>query len=265
MRPMIGASLAAGGAAGVLIGAVAIRRRRHYRRLDAALRCALVSAPRFDAGHPPARFDDALATVGDFLPPAQFDLIRREAETLAGVERNYVPTHKKGGTIAYETVIASAPAIVGLYHSHAMQGFVSRTIGVNVIPTPLHDQSSLSVLVYERPGDHIGWHFDHNFYRGRHFTVLLALENRGSDEGSLSHARLAARLAGVDTAVATPPNSLILFEGAKVLHKVSALEAGERRMILSMTYCTDARANLSQAAARRIKDTAFFGLRALWT
>lgn len=262
---MIGALLAAGGAAGALIGAVGIRRSRHYGRLHAALKGALASEPRFDVQYPVATFDDALATVSGFLPPAQFDLIRREAATLANVERNYVPTHKKGGTIAYETLIARAPAIVGLYHSHAMQEFVSRTVGVKVMPTPLHDQSSLSVLVYERPGDHIGWHFDHNFYRGRHFTILLALENRGIDEGSLSRARLSARLDGVDTEVATPPNDLILFEGAKVLHKVSSLAAGERRIILSMTYCADPRANLRQAVARRIKDTAFFGPRALWT
>ena len=32
-----------------------------------------------------------------------------------------------------------------------------------------------------------------------------------------------------------------------------------------MTYCADPRANWSQAIARRIKDVAFFGPRALWT
>jgi hypothetical protein len=32
---------------------------------------------------------------------------------------------------------------------------------VRVQPTPIHDQSSLSVLFYDRPGDHIGRHYDH--------------------------------------------------------------------------------------------------------
>jgi hypothetical protein len=35
--------------------------------------------------------------------------------------------------------------------------------------------------------------------------------------------------------------------------------------MLSMTYCTDPRAHWWQAWSRRLKDTAFFGLRALWT
>ena len=56
---------------------------------------------------------------------------------------------------------------------------VATIAGVDtLVPTPLHDQSSCSVLVYEKPGDHIGWHYDHNFYKGRHFTVLIPIVNR---------------------------------------------------------------------------------------
>ena len=65
--------------------------------------------------------------------------------------------------------------------------------------------------------------------------------------------------------VATPPNRLILFEGAKVRHKVTPIGEGERRAVWSMTYCTDPRNSAFQGVARRVKDTAFFGLRSLWT
>jgi hypothetical protein len=44
-----------------------------------------------------------------------------------------------------------------------------------------------------------------------------------------------------------------------------AVAANERRIALSMTYCTDPSASFSQGVARRLKDTAFFALRALWT
>ena len=76
------------------------------------------------------------------------------------------------------------------------------------------------MLFYEKPGDHINWHYDHNFYRGRHFTVLIPIVNRGR-EGGLSAARLMAKLGGRDMEVETPPNRLILFEGAEVRHKVT--------------------------------------------
>ena len=65
--------------------------------------------------------------------------------------------------------------------------------------------------------------------------------------------------------VATPPNRMIIFEGAKVRHKVTPISEGERRCVWSMTYCTDPRNLAFQGVARRVKDTAFFGLRSLWT
>jgi hypothetical protein len=216
---------------------------------------------------PPASvdFSRALTVFPHFLEASQLAALKHAVESVAGIERSYLPAHKKGGTIAYGTLIALTPAIAGFYQSEAMCSFVSTVVGVTVRPTPLHDQSSLSVLIYDQPGDHIGWHYDHNFYRGRHFTVLLAIVNEGSDAMGLSHARLIAKLGGVKTEISTPPNTLVIFEGAKVLHKVQPIIAGERRVLISMTYCADPRAKWWQGLARRVKDTAFFGPRALWT
>jgi hypothetical protein len=117
--------------------------------------------------------------------------------------------------------------------------------------------------VLRQAGDHIGWHFDHNSYRGRHFTVLLPVENRGSASG-LSHATLMVKDGG-ERVIAPPPNTLIVLEGARVLHKVTPIRDGERRVVISMTYCTDPRNAWWQGLARRVKDVAFFGPRALWT
>ena len=50
-----------------------------------------------------------------------------------------------------------------------------------------------------------------------------------------------------------------------VRHKVTPLEPKELRITFSMTFCTDPSAPLVKAVARRVKDTAFFGLRTLWT
>jgi hypothetical protein len=244
------------------------RRVRLYRALEGRLaRVSAAHAPDLLAIRQRAvpGFADRLAVVTDLLPAEAFATLRAEAERLVGPERSFVPAHKKGGTVAYETLIASAPAIVALYHSADLKGFISRVVGVGVEPTPIHDQSSLSVLVYDKPGDHIGWHYDHNFYRGRHFTVLIALANEGSAAGGLSHAELQARVAGREMAVSTAPNTVVVFEGARVHHKVTPIQEGERRLVLSMTYCTDPRAWWWQGVSRRLKDTAFFGIRALWT
>jgi 2OG-Fe(II) oxygenase superfamily len=243
------------------------RRRTLYRRL-AGRTAEIVGQSRMpiaDQHRTVPDFRDRLAVIRDILDATTFNTIKAEAERLVAAERSYVPAHKKGGTVAYETLIATSPAIVALYHSAALQGLVSRLAGETLVPTPFRDQSSLSVLFYDKPGDHIGWHYDHNFYRGRHFTVLIPLVNQGSAAGGLSHAQLIAKIGERERVIPTPPNVLVMFEGAAVRHKVVPVAAGERRVVLSMTYCADPSSDLAQDVARRIKDTAFFGIRALWT
>lgn len=209
-------------------------------------------------------FADHLATVRDFLLEESFRALKDEIEHLSTVDRSYIPTHKKGGTIPYEYLRSHAPLAVDLYHSPEYQAFLSRIVGDRVLPTPLHHPSSLSVLVYEKPGDYIGWHYDHNFYKGRFFTVLLGIENRGHGEDGLSSVRLIVRKPDGDIIIPTPPNMLVVFEGAKVLHRATQLSEGERRIILSMTYSTDPRYSLVREGMRRVKDVAFVGVKALW-
>jgi len=242
-------------------------RLRLYRQLEGLQQQILVSTPSvaFDAADPPPQFDELLAQIDKALPEATFETIRAEVEQLVTTERSYLPTHKKGGTVAYETLCNQAPAVISVYLNPEFHAFLSRIVGEPLKPTPINDQSSCSILFYEKPGDHIGWHYDHNFYRGRHFTVLVPIVNRGHSTGGLSEARLQARMARGDISLPTPPNSLVIFEGGKVLHKVTPIADGERRIILSMTFCTDPSSTLMQGLKRRIKDTAFFGVRALWT
>ena len=253
---------------GGVIGAISIRRARHYKRLATCLDKLKQTSlsPATDLSlHPVPSFANRIAAVPDFLGADQFERLQREVEALSGAERSYVPGHKKGATIAYETLIEHAPGVTAFYHSKAMAAYISRITGVAVRATPLHDQNSLSILIYERSGDHIGWHYDHNFYRGRHFTVLLPVVNHGNAADGLSHARLRAMVGDAETELQTPPNTVIVFEGAGVLHKATPLAAGERRVLISMTYCGDDQANFAQAVARQFKDIAFFGVRALWT
>lgn len=250
---------------------LASRRLRLYRSLSRQqdkIRHAVHSggtAALVPHTRPLPAFDEALAIVSDVLPPDRLAAITQEIEQLGTTERSYVPTHKKGGTVAYETLCQSAPQVVAFYLSPELHALISSVVGAKVVPTPLHDQSSCSVLFYERPGDHIGWHYDHNFYKGRHFTVLLPIVNRDARGEGLSAARLMARIGGEERTIATPPNQMVIFEGARVQHKATPIAEGERRVVLSMTFATDPRNSPLQGLARRIKDTAFFGIRALWT
>lgn len=246
-------------------------RAQLYKTLEASTAAAALSDLTNDGFVRPSlntqlpAFDRHLVKLDDVLPADQFERLRAEIETLVDTERSYLPVHKKGGTVAYETLIAKAPRVIELYRSASMAKLVSSILGEPVKPTPINDQSSCSVLFYERPGDHIGWHYDHNFYRGRHVTILIPIINRNRANDGLSAARLEARFGKQVEVIETPPNRFVMFEGQKVLHRVTPIAEGERRVILSMTFATDPRSSIAQGIKRRIKDTAFFGLRALWT
>lgn len=208
---------------------------------------------------------ERLVRVPNFVTEECLSALRREAlANLPRVERTYIPTHKKGGAVSYEAISRFAPTCLSFYHSPEVQRWISEITGVQVYPTRDQDQSSLSLLCYTEAGDHINWHYDHNFYRGRHFTVLLSLVNE-HEGGGTSQSRLERKTPqGTVETCETSPNSLVVFEGNRVLHRATPTGPGDLRIMLSMTYCSDPRINWFKEFIRRVKDTAFFGLRALW-
>ncbi|HRX69969.1 MAG: 2OG-Fe(II) oxygenase [Candidatus Competibacteraceae bacterium] len=247
-----------------------LRKQRQYRQLQARQNTlvtqysAVLKLPEQLPERLPD-FQQRLAMVSEPLPIAAFEKLQEAALRCASTERSYFPAHKKGGTVAYEDLHQRAPEIIAFYQSDYLRRLCSAVIGEPVLPTPINDQSSCSLLFYDRPRDHIGWHYDYNFYNGRHFTVLLPLVNRHLQEDRLSSAQLAIRQDDQEVMIPTPPNTLILFEGARVFHKVTRLEKNELRVILSMTFCTRPQTSLLKGVIRRIKDIAYFGMRALWS
>lgn len=208
---------------------------------------------------------DWLLRVENFLAPETFQRLQQEClENLPHLERNYVPRHKQGGTVAYETLHRTAPNCLGFYHSPELASWLDDVIGAKVGPTANYDQSSCSILCYTEPGDHIGWHFDHNFYQGRHFTALLSVKNSSAAGGVSASQLMRQTMDGQEITVDTSENVFVLFEGNKVRHKATPTQAGDLRIILSMTFGTDSRTGGLKEIIRRCKDTAFFGIRALW-
>lgn len=248
-----------------------MQRRRAYQQLAELQREAIrqytsqFCFPTTDQ-HPVPSFADQLAVIPNFLPAATFAQLREEIVSFGKTERSYFPIHKQGGTVAYETLHQSAPKVVAFFNAPYLRDFFSAIVGEPVYPTPIQDQSACSLLFYTQPGDHINWHYDHNFYNGRHFTVLLPIVNQQNQAPEqLSSAQLLVKQGEHEQAIPAVPNTLIIFEGAKVLHKVTRLGPDETRIMLSMTFATTPQASLVKAVARRIKDVAFFGIRALWT
>lgn len=247
------------------------KRKRYYQ--DLALKRKDVCQGRFPSIHNHStqkelveNFDrEKLVRIDSFLDEPSLQSLKQEG--LANVERgirNFVPLHKKGRSLPYERLHLFAPSCLAFYHSPDVQQWIGNIVGTRVYPAGDHDQSACSVLFYDQPGDHINWHYDHNYYYGRQFTVLLSLINKSKDGGVSASNYLRKLPNGEAGSVDTSENTLVVFEGAKVLHKVTPTEPGDLRIVLSMTYNTDPRINWFYEFIRRIKDTAFHGLKALW-
>src|SRR5262245_23939677 len=152
-------------------------------------------------------------TITDFLPTGDFQKFVAIVDDRIVTKRVNIVAHKRGATMSYRDVNRYVPEIAGFYRSPELHDEVSRIMRIRVQPTPEHDQSSCSILVYDDSGDRIGWHYDHNFYNGRHFTVLLPMVNEQLlKPRQLSSAQLVVNENGVPRVIPTPPNTLVLFE-----------------------------------------------------
>jgi hypothetical protein len=115
-----------------------IMRLRLYRRQRAQI-ARITASPPVQIGAPAAQLPDfhhRFAVLPNIINAATFEQLRAEAEGLLTAERSYLPAHKQGGTVAYETLIASSPTIVALYHSPSFQNLIARVCGERIAPTP---------------------------------------------------------------------------------------------------------------------------------
>ena len=112
----------------------------------------------------------------------------------------------------------------------------------------------------DRPGDGIGYHYDISHYRGARYTLLLGIEDR-------SDARLVCEIHTKNRnrknsrlEVKTAEGTMVFFNGDKLLHKVSPIGEGQRRIMLTMQYVTDPRMSAWRRVLSNAKDvTAYFG------
>lgn len=178
------------------------------------------------------------------------------------VHRNYVPGHKKGGSVDFATLAALAPSIRAVYASPAFLAFLKELTGAPLGYCPESDLHRCAIYAYTEPGDRIGFHYDRSYYRGSRYTVLIGLHDRSSSRLAYRLYTRAEGRANVDGAVETPPGCLIVFNGDRLWHAVTPLGPGEERFIVTMEYVTDARMSPGLRFVSNMKDAiAYFGFR----
>lgn len=182
------------------------------------------------------------------------------------LNRNYIPAHKKGGSVSYFTVREKAPAFLEIYRSAAFREFLERLVGAKLMLCPDTDPHSCALYYYTEPGDHIGFHYDTSYYKGARYTILMGLVDRSE------RCRLVCQLYKDDPAremrelsLATAPGDLVIFNGDKLWHAVTPLGEGEERVALTMEYVTSQEMGPFKRLYSNLKDAfGYFGLRAVF-
>ncbi len=177
-----------------------------------------------------------------FLPPALLEAVQAECWALsARAHRSWIPGHKRGGAVEWRHLCAAAGTVAALYRSHSLHAFVDTIVGEPTLRCPERDPHRCALYVYTRAGDHIGFHYDRSYYRGRRFTLLLGVIDDSSQRlvCDLRAPGDARRQAPVT--IRTTPGTLVLFDGDRLRHAITPLGTGQRRLVVTMEYVTDAR------------------------
>lgn len=212
-----------------------------------------------------ARFldGDEFLTLPGFLPERLLAALQAALPALAGhIHRSFVPGHKKGGSTSRFVLDREAAVFGALYRAPPLRRLLEGITGCTLLECPARDPHSYALYWYTEPGDHIGYHYDTSYYRGARYTVLLGLVDESSSRLRYELYRRAPGRTPVRGELALEPGRLVLFNGDRLWHAVSPLGPGERRVVLTMEYVTDARMSLAGRMFSDLKDAvAYFGLR----
>ena len=201
--------------------------------------------------------------IKQFLPRAFVeDVFVPQAQGVkAALNRNYIPGHKKGGSVSYYTVQEKAPRFLELYRAESFRGFLDRLVDAKVMFCPDDDPHACALYYYTEPGDHIGFHYDTSYYKGARYTILMGLVDRSTQcklvcELFKDHPTKQPR----HLELVTEPGDLVIFNGDKLWHAVTPLGEGEERIALTMEYVTNPEMGTVKRLYSNLKDSfGYFG------
>lgn len=181
------------------------------------------------------------------------------------INRNFIPKHKKGGSISYYLLQESAPAILAFYKHPEWIKMLSQISGVPLLLCPDEDPHACALYFYTEPGDHIGYHYDTSYYKGARYTVLIGLRDQSSSQLLCRLHTKAPDREVQELSLATEPGTFIFFNGEKLHHAVSPIAAGEERIVLTLQYVTDPAMSFAHRWFSNMKDAVgYFGWSALF-
>ncbi|WP_392532613.1 2OG-Fe(II) oxygenase [Nostoc sp. C117] len=204
-----------------------------------------------------------LLVLENFLPNSILDRFLSLLPSLQpAINRNYIPNHKKGGSISRYSLDSVAPIFGEFYHLSTFFEFLNEITAEKLLPCPDTDPHTYALYYYTEPGDHIQYHYDTSYYHGKRYTVLLGLVDTSSSKLEYQLYRDIPNRETQMRSLSLTPGTLVLFNGDKLYHRVTPLGENEQRIVLTLEYVTDIRMGMLKRFVSNMKDAiAYFGFR----
>ena len=161
--------------------------------------------------------------------------------------------NKSGITISTQNIMKTCPDLINYYKNNLCK-IVSKQIGLKLYPTELSFPTTCAILIYEKEGDWINWHYDYNYYNGRFFTVLIPITN----DYTCTEFQFKDDNNNIKSIDLTNDNA-VCFEGDFLYHRASKLCKNQKRIILSCQYVTDNSMSFVNKLRIKLKDFAYTG------
>ena len=247
-----------------VVSAVARQRSTAGGDIDDAVSSRIATLDRVGSATDFAR-QGSFVSLADFVPAeVTARLIASARALLPELNRNYLPGHKKGGSVSRHVIDRQAPAIAELYRSKSLIAFLEQTCGEALLPCPPDDPHAYALYYYTKPGDHIGWHYDTSYYDGRRYTLLIGVIDESSCRLEYELHTREAGVAVESGSLRIPPGGLVFFDGDKLRHRITPSAEGEIRVSLTFEYVTDPGMRPWRRLISNMKDAvAYFGFRQL--
>ena len=218
---------------------------------------------------------DTAALAGQFRADGEFIMLENALDAAAlaplleslpalepHVHRNYIPGHKKGGSISRFDLDQLAPAFGEYYRDQELLQLLRDITGRPLIECPQDDPHTYALYYYTEAGDHIGYHYDTSYYKGERFTVLIGLVDESTCRLEYELFRDDPSQATRNGSAALAPGTLVLFNGDKLWHRITPAGDGDRRVALTFEYVTSLEMHPLRRFVSNMKDAiAYFGFR----
>ena len=226
------------------------------------LASAIASLP-FDTIRQEFVSQDEFFAMKNFIPQTIVEHICDEfAKLRPKINRNYIPKHKKGGSVSRFTLEEHSPTIKEIYETPEFFDFLNNLVGGDLQDCPPEDPHAYALYCYTEPGDHIGFHYDTSYYKGRRYTILIGVIDDSTCELEYDLFTKNPQKETTRHSTSLAPGDFVFFNGDNLYHRITPLGEGEERIALTLEYVTDQSMGWFPRFVSNMKDSiAYFGFK----